>query len=211
MLFRVWRLALSAYKNPFTATTVMRKLFNLLNASRGKLKNRRLIKSDGRLFWAIASPGWKSTQFDSFIRSELNRIRPICATETSLQTMIFSITARCPLKCDHCYEWDLLSSSEYLSLVQLLQILRNFQKSGVYSIQFSGGEPLSRFDDLVELIKYAKSASDTWILTSGLELTTEKALGLKKAGLTGVVISLDHWDAAIHNRTYRGFIIMRTT
>jgi MoaA/NifB/PqqE/SkfB family radical SAM enzyme len=44
-----------------------------------------------------------------------------------------------------------------------------------------------------------------WVNTSGYRLTHDKALRLKEAGLTGVVISLDHFEEEKHNafRNYR--------
>ena len=116
-----------------------------------------------------------------------------------LQTLIWGITNRCPLSCQHCYEWDNIAQSDSLDLEALKKILNIFKANGIRHIQFSGGEPLARFNDLIELIKEASPTMDCWLLTSGFGLTREKALSLKKAGLTGVNISLDHWDAKFHN------------
>jgi MoaA/NifB/PqqE/SkfB family radical SAM enzyme len=64
-------------------------------------------------------------------------------------------------------------------------------------------EPLHRFDELLQIVEQAAPSADVWILTSGQRLTPPQALRLRKAGLTGVAISLDHWDAASHDR-FRG-------
>jgi MoaA/NifB/PqqE/SkfB family radical SAM enzyme len=103
------------------------------------------------------------------------------------------------LSCEHCFEWKNLDSTEVLTLEDLKAILKKFQDRGILQIQFSGGEPLSRFDDLIELIKTAQPGTDFWILTSGFGLTFKKALQLKEAGVTGVNISLDHWNENEHN------------
>jgi MoaA/NifB/PqqE/SkfB family radical SAM enzyme len=50
------------------------------------------------------------------------------------------------------------------------------------------------------LVKEASETMDTWLLTSGSGLTAERAEQLKNGGLTGVHISLDHWDPAQNNR-----------
>ncbi|HSG28414.1 MAG TPA: radical SAM protein, partial [Candidatus Krumholzibacterium sp.] len=112
-------------------------------------------------------------------------------------------TSRCPLKCDHCYEWDTMSSVENLGLEQLKTILERLLERGVAQIQFSGGEPMVRFADLLELIRSTGRGTDLWLLTSGYGLTAEKAEALRDAGLKGVNISLDHWEEKAHNR-YRG-------
>ena len=62
---------------------------------------------------------------------------------------------------------------------------------------------MTRFEDLLTLIKETDKSTDTWLLTSGYNLTYQNALQLKKAGLTGVRISIDHWERAKHN-TFRG-------
>lgn len=195
----IW-IALKAYRNPITACTLLAALIKKKKLIHGDHVNHKFVKSGGRYFWAIASAGWPSLAFDRFILSEFHKIRPIHEQVAKLQTIIFSITCRCPLQCDHCYEWNNLSCNEMLSLQELLQILNKFQDYGVSNIQFSGGEPLSRFNDLLELISAVKPETESWILTSGYELTVEKANSLKKAGLTGVVISLDHWKEEAHNK-----------
>jgi len=194
----IW-IALKVYKNPITACKLLAAIITKKKLVHGNTINRKFVRSSGRYFWAISSTGWPSLAFNRFILSEFNKIRPIHKQVAKLQTIIFSITCSCPLLCDHCYEWNNLASNEMLSLPELLKILYKFQDYGVSNIQFSGGEPLNRFSDLLELISAVKPETDTWILTSGYELTLEKANLLKKADLTGVVISLDHWEEEAHN------------
>jgi MoaA/NifB/PqqE/SkfB family radical SAM enzyme len=73
----------------------------------------------------------------------------------------------------------------------------------VGQVQFSGGEPLRRFADLKELIALTRGRADAWIITSGFGMTPAKAAELKRAGLTGVLLSLDDWDPQRHNK-FRG-------
>ena len=196
----IFRIAFAAYRNPYIAFRTLAALIKKKKVILGDLTSLKFIRSSGRYFRAISRPGWPSLSFDHFIQNELNKIRPFRAGNNHLQTMIFSITSRCQLKCDHCYEWNNLASNETLSLIELTEILNKFQIYGISNIQLSGGEPLNRFNDLIELLRSAKPGSDFWILTSGYELTLEKARELKEAGLTGVVISLDHWKEELHNR-----------
>jgi MoaA/NifB/PqqE/SkfB family radical SAM enzyme len=56
---------------------------------------------------------------------------------------------------------------------------------------------------MIELLKSAKKDTDFWIVTSGYNLTYKRAAELKSAGLTGMAISLDHWDPEKHN-SFRG-------
>jgi MoaA/NifB/PqqE/SkfB family radical SAM enzyme len=105
----------------------------------------------------------------------------------------------------HCYEWEDLNKPEYLSLNELQKALRWFQVYGVSQVQLSGGEPLNRFDDLLALLSSAAPDTEFRLLTSGYALTLERARQLKAAGLTGVNVSLDHWDPDKHN-AFRGSI-----
>lgn len=92
-----------------------------------------------------------------------------------------------------------IEAKDNLTTEQLFEVLRHLEAYGVKHLQFSGGEPLARFSDLVALLGKASKNMDCWLLTSGFGLTAEKALTLKEAGLLGVNISLDHWDEAKHN------------
>jgi MoaA/NifB/PqqE/SkfB family radical SAM enzyme len=151
------------------------------------------------------APGWPSRAFVTFNEGEMNRIIPFRNKKDYLNSMIFAITKKCPLRCQHCYEWDELNKKEKLTLDDLKRVIDKFQKNGkdVSQIQFSGGEPLSRFNDLVEILKYANKSTDFWVVTSGFGLTIEKARELKRAGLKGLAISLDHFIPSLHNE-FRG-------
>jgi len=103
------------------------------------------------------------------------------------------------LSCQHCNERDIIGQNDRLDLAALKKILDVFKSHGLSHIQFSGGEPLARFNDLAELIREASPSMDCWLLTSGYGLTRVKAITLKEAGLTGVHIRLDHWDPQLYN------------
>jgi len=195
----IW-IALRKYRNPVIAFKLLRAIVKKRRSVHGNTITKKYIKAAGRYFWGISSAGWPSRTFDRYILNEFNRINEYTEEPKELQTMIFSITSRCPLKCEHCYEWNNLSAEETLSLSEIIIILNKFQSYGINNIQFSGGEPLTRFKDLIIILGAVRSDIDSWILTSGFGLTLEKAKKLKAAGLTGVVISLDHWKEDLHNK-----------
>jgi MoaA/NifB/PqqE/SkfB family radical SAM enzyme len=163
---------------------------------------RKYARVGGRCFWDLYCPGWPSPAFDRLMTSELRRLRAPRAGGP-LQTMMFAITKSCPLRCQHCCEWDVLNRRETLPVSALHTVVRRFQERGIPQIFFSGGEPLQRFRELVEVLEAARVGTDFWILSSGWGLTPERAAALRKAGLTGVSLSLDHWDEAAHDR-FRG-------
>ncbi|NIT36048.1 MAG: radical SAM protein [candidate division Zixibacteria bacterium] len=195
--------ALAIYRDPFAALKVYKELIGKRRLFQGDFPVLRYVRAGGRYFWSVDAPGWPSASFRSFLENEMNRIRPFRPDPGHLSTMVFAVSSRCPLRCEHCFEWENLDGKELLSLEQLKAILEKFQRRGLDQIQLSGGEPLCRLDDVVALLASARPGTDFWLLTSGWALTLEKALRLKEAGLTGVNVSLDHWDEGRHN-AFRG-------
>jgi MoaA/NifB/PqqE/SkfB family radical SAM enzyme len=86
-----------------------------------------------------------------------------------------------------------------MSVEDLKIILKKIWELGLRHVQLSGGEPLARFDDLLSVLNSTGKVIDFWLGTSGFGMTYEKALLLKKAGLVGATISLDHWNENAHN------------
>jgi MoaA/NifB/PqqE/SkfB family radical SAM enzyme len=199
----IFWIALATYRNLLVALKVFKEFVDKRRAFQGDFPVWRYARAGGRYFWSMDAPGWPSASFRSFVGNELNRIRPFRPDRGHLSTMIFAVSSRCPLRCEHCFEWDNLDGKELLTLEQLKQILAKFQRRGIDQVQLSGGEPLCRLDDMLELIGSARAGTDFWLLTSGYGLTRDAAARLKEAGLTGVNVSLDHWDEGKHN-AFRG-------
>ena len=164
---------------------------------------KRLVKVNGKYSWHPNTPAWPSAAFNFFHENELNRIDNFRKIDGELNLLILSITKKCPLECEHCFEWPIMHQPEVLGLEDLKNIVNRYQEKGLGTLEISGGEPLSRFNDLIELIKFTKDSTEVWVLTSGFGLTLNKAQGLKGAGLTGITISLDHYEEAGHN-LFRG-------
>lgn len=194
--------ALKAKKNPLTVIRDLKKFAEKRTKIQGYSTISRFVKSGQKYHFADQIPGFPSGTFNRFFEAELKRVEGNRERKILMNTVIFSVTSRCHLMCTHCFEWDKLSSREHLELDELLAILKKMKTLGLTHIQFGGGEPLVRFNDLLVLINEAKSDMDCWLLTSGFGLTLEKAKELKKAGLTGASISLDHWEETAHN-TFR--------
>jgi len=195
--------AFMLYRNPFLAFSEMKRLRDLHRKVHGNRVISKYIQSGNQFFWNSDYCGFPSNGLNGLIHSEFIRNLRKGINQNPmhqpLQTIIWGITNRCSLSCEHCYEWENIAKTDQLDLAQLKQILAIFRTNGIRHIQFSGGEPLVRFNDLAELVRDASKDMDCWILSSGYGLTREKAKALKVAGLTGVNISLDHWNAHMHN------------
>ena len=201
-------LFLKKYKNPFKLWGMIQKI----NAKKGEVMygNRlmKIARVDGKHYFTpvglIGGQGWPSKHY---YRNVKVLAKEYMTNEVSpsdyLGLVYMAITKKCPMRCEHCYEWDELNKKEVLTMDVLKAILKRLQDAGVSQIVFAGGEPMSRVKSLVELLSTAQKNTDFWVSTSGFNFTRENALTLKAAGLIGVNISLDHHDKNAHN-LFRG-------
>ncbi|MEH7387367.1 pyrroloquinoline quinone biosynthesis protein PqqE [Bacillus sp. JJ1521] len=116
-------------------------------------------------------------------------------------SLLAELTHRCPLHCPYCSNPIEITLKEMeLSTKDWKRVLSEAADLGVVEVHFSGGEPLLR-KDLVELIEHANSLEMyTNLITSGIGLTEEKAMRLKKAGLANVQISFQAGEEKLSDR-----------
>ncbi len=105
---------------------------------------------------------------------------------------VFNCTARCNLKCLHCYSSsDASKAANELSTEQAKSLIDQLADYKCPVILFSGGEPLLR-EDLFELISYARHVGlKTVISTNGTLIDKVEAAKLAEAGISYAGISLD--------------------
>ncbi|HEY2647791.1 MAG TPA: radical SAM protein [Puia sp.] len=179
------------------------KAFRSLNKLRketwgGNMK--KIYKVDGKYYFNLYTPGWPSDAYDQLVRNEIRRLSSPVSELERARFIFLAVTTKCPLRCEHCFEWDNLNQKETFSREELIQIVDIFQKEGVNQIHFSGGEPMVRFRDLLEVLRFAALKSECYIVTSGFNLTLENACLLKIAGCKGIIVSIDHYIPEMHNR-----------
>jgi MoaA/NifB/PqqE/SkfB family radical SAM enzyme len=199
MLLHIALIATYYHRNPFRGLKDLRAIKAKRQSFQGLQPIRKYIRSGKRYYFSDNIPGWPSQAFKGFCRSEIMRVSGQKGIRIPFSTVFMSITSKCPLRCPHCYELDNLSLNEVLTTDDLQVILKKIKDYGTYHLQFSGGEPLERLNDLLMLVGQTCKKADIWINTSGFGLTQEIAHSLKKAGLTGAEISLDHWKEEEHN------------
>jgi MoaA/NifB/PqqE/SkfB family radical SAM enzyme len=188
------------YNNPLDW---IRGLYYLIKLRRRFLGDHTLKKMafvDGRYYMGLFTPGWHSALYEKFIASELNNFKANKTAKYRFNHIFLAITKKCALQCDHCYEWDSLNKKDVLSTTNLHEIVDRVQEMGTAQIHFTGGEPMLKVDTMISLMEKAATGTNFWMNTSGLKLTEENARKLKKAGLTGVFISLDHFNPEEHNK-----------
>ncbi len=193
-------IATTCYTNPLDWFRSLRYLIKLRRKFLGDYKLQKMAYIDEKYYMGLYTPGWNSEVYKQFIASQLHDFKPIKSKANRFNTVFLAITKKCALQCDHCYEWDNLNKKDILSAEKINQIVGRLQEKGVSQIQFSGGEPLLKIDTLVDVINQAQKKTDFWVATSGYKLTNDNAYRLKQAGLTGVIISLDHFIPEKHNK-----------
>ena len=197
------RIAMQCYRSPRKALGVIRQLLAFKQAINGKEGMRRCVKTGGKYYFSMYIPGYPSPLFNKYIQTELFKILPHTLPVNQLQVLQLAITSRCPLKCEHCFEWKNLNQEDPFNTEELLQLVKKFGDEGLAILHLTGGEPMVKQARLLEIISRTNAAHEYYILSSGLNLTINNALALKKSGATGVIISLDHTDPTEHNR-FRG-------
>ncbi|MES2152558.1 MAG: pyrroloquinoline quinone biosynthesis protein PqqE [Pseudomonadota bacterium] len=113
--------------------------------------------------------------------------------------LALELTYRCPLKCSWCsnpLDFEDYAKNE-LSTEDWRRVMREARALGALQVGFTGGEPLQR-RDLEELVAYAEQIGlYSNLITSGIGLSEERLLALKRAGLKQIQLSLQSTDAAL--------------
>ena len=158
-------------------------------------KESKLTKIGPKIYTNTFTPYFPSTAYDRFLKGvvSVSSGRPLPVVTN------FAITPRCPCNCWHCSFSD-RSKEDILTLEQLQSAISDVQDLGASVIGLTGGEPLLR-DDLEDIIASIDNKRSMPIMfTTGYKLTRQRVKRLKSAGLEIPVISLDHYNADIHDK-----------
>ncbi|HEU0110217.1 MAG TPA: radical SAM protein [Flavisolibacter sp.] len=207
--FTWWRIKMRIFyftciilKHPKKIWQVYKTMLSLrTNVWGGDLK--KLYRVDRKYYFNQYTPGWPSKAYDALIKSELRRHANPGFIKEKLSFIFLAITRKCPMRCEHCFEWDNLNKKESFTLDDLYKVVDMYQKEGVLQIHFSGGEPMVRYRDLIKLLRFASIKTECWVLSSGFNVTEQTAQELKAAGCKGMVISIDHYLPHKHD-LFRG-------
>ena len=193
------RISLRTFKNPLEALQAMRMLLRQRKRIHGNKRDHKIVRSQDKYYWSIYTPGFPSNGFEAVIQREILKAFKKESDTPLLQTLIFSISSRCHYSCEHCFEGDNIQQKEHVTYEDLSRVMIDARQNGIRHMQIGGGEPMLRFEEMIGLMGQANGTMDFWLSTSGYGLSPEHARSLKKAGLTGATISLDHWNKEKHN------------
>ncbi|XP_058833450.1 molybdenum cofactor biosynthesis protein 1 isoform X3 [Topomyia yanbarensis] len=118
-----------------------------------------------------------------------------------------SLTERCNLRCKYCMPAEgvqLTQKDNLLTTEEVLRLAGLFVQQGVRKIRLTGGEPTVRKDltEIVQRLKLIPLLESVGITTNGLMLTRQ-LVGLQRAGLDALNISLDTLKAAKYEQITR--------
>jgi len=184
------------------AIAALMRLRALYRAAYSHKMYKKVAYVDGKYYLQVYGPAVPSRLMEQVQADEINRAFPF-DEHRSLRVVLLAITTKCPLNCEHCFEWHNLGRAEEMTKDDLLKIIADYQDYGTSQIVFGGGEPMIRFKDLIYLLQNSGTDSDFWMYTSGLLLDRDRARKLKSAGLRGVMVSLDNHIPAAHD-AFRG-------
>jgi len=106
---------------------------------------------------------------------------------------ILGLTNRCNCNCQHCYAYQYrqCDTGDEMSTTEWFGILDQIRELKIPRAHLSGGEPTLR-KDLPELVGYCREKGIVPILeTNGTFLSESLVSDLKRAGIGGIVVSLD--------------------
>jgi cyclic pyranopterin phosphate synthase len=109
-----------------------------------------------------------------------------------------SVTDKCNLRCRYCMPAEgvpVRSHDEFLSLEQIVEVVRVAARLGLTKIRLTGGEPLVKrgIVELVRMIREVEGVRHLGMTTNGV-LLARYAAPLRSAGLDSVNVSLDTLD-----------------
>ncbi|TNE52923.1 MAG: radical SAM protein [Bacteroidetes bacterium] len=198
------RVAFRIYPTRGAAWQAIRRQVSAHLAYRRICQLTKAVRIGERIFTHTSFPHLNGAAGQVLASNELQYNLPIPGRRPGLNKLLLAITKKCSLQCAHCLAWDELNGRETLAAADVLDIIRKFQAGGLATVELSGGEPLNRYQDLLRIVQESNTGqTDFWLITSGYRLTAPRAQALRDAGLVGVAISLDHWDAAAHDQ-FRG-------
>ncbi|TAL67210.1 MAG: radical SAM protein [Bacteroidetes bacterium] len=163
-----------------------------------------LLRQAASLFVYSSLIGW-SKSFHWLLRHGFNTL-PVSAGAIGMGCIgfpnhpVWEITSGCNEHCIHCHtsggkpQPDELTTTEGFRLIEQIALCNEFRM-----LVFTGGEPLVR-KDIFDLLAHSKKIGfRNVIATNAINIDNQMAKELKKLGVRGLAISIDHTNSSIHN------------
>ncbi len=143
-----------------------------------------MIRQQHGFFPHIFMPDYRGGRFDEAIRR-------IVLPGRGPNILYFSLTGVCPCHCEYCFAGAGGAATDLLDDGPVLEVARKVAELRVPLVNISGGEPLTRYDRLLQTVRLLQEGSEVRMFTTGFGLTGSRLAELRAAGLKGVFVSLD--------------------
>lgn len=140
----------------------------------------------------------------------MNGKRDIVSTATTFgnnsigpEQIALDITKRCNMHCRHCYnrsnDGGGVGLGQELTDGELRKFAKMVREMRPVGLCFCGGEPLLRYDMIIEFMKLASNSFTRFnMVTNGYLMTLDKMRTLRDVGLNSLQVSIDGEDASTH-------------
>ena len=155
------------------------------------LRKFRLQRVGDQLIVHSHLPPLTSEAYSRFVREHL-----VAQVDGPSHAQI-GVTDDCPQHCNYCY--NRYRVGEPLDSATILDLVDQLKDMGVVWLGLTGGEPLLN-RQLPQIVARAADVCAVKLFTTGCGLTQALVGELAGAGLFSVAVSLDHWEAAVHDR-----------
>ncbi len=162
--------------------------------------NRYLAHHDG----IYAIPALPPIDSPAFVRHLLDDLEALEGGGLApLSLAMLCVTTRCAHRCAYCYNAVDHRPQEALPISSLLEAQVALEDAGVHNIFLSGGEPMLRLEAVGALLSARRRAA-LWLVSTGHGMDAATMGALARAGLRGVMISIDGPDPAAHDAVKGG-------
>ncbi len=125
-----------------------------------------------------------------------------------IEYLRLSVTDRCDFRCFYCIPKgfsDFVQPTSWLTLDQIVRVVRIFSELGISKVRLTGGEPLVRKDlpEMIERFNELPDIEDLSLSTNASQLAKYAAV-LKKNGVGRINVSLDSLNPEIFKQITQG-------
>jgi hypothetical protein len=98
-------------KKPSGILKVQKQLKQLLKQTWGGTVNKT-YRVNGMYYYNLYIPEWPSACYNTFVKNELRRQAFPLQQRGNISIVFLAMTTKCPLRCEHCFEWNNLNKKE---------------------------------------------------------------------------------------------------
>ena len=158
-----------------------------------KLQHNKFIRRGGKTKIDLYIPGYPSKAFLTACKKFIQFDDKMPCT-----TVLISVTSACMYNCSHCYQKH--DKGKDIQIDLLTDVVKNLQNMGIAFFNIEGGEPFLVYERLKKVCTSIDERSEIWINSTGVGITKERLLELKKMNVTAIMFSMHNSNQGIFNK-----------